>query len=359
MMHINRGPFLSHTVMLPPLREQDSIVSTLNELMSRCDQLEAAQEEREIRRGALRSVSLHRLTTDSASGPADVRFFLDQFPRLLTRPEHVSAVRQTILDLAVRGRLVRPDSGDASVALLIEQLVAERAQFGRRVSRETAQPESAWPAVPVQWGMTVVSHLASSIDYGTSQKATLDPSGIPVLRMGNIWHGSVVLDRLKYVGREAIHDDLLLNAGDLLFNRTNSAELVGKNAVFLGADGPVTFASYLIRVKPLPSSNMRWVNIALMSSYGQEYLGSVRSQQTGQANINGTKLAAAPIPLPPLAEQLRIMAKVDELMTVCDELAVALTSARDGRGRLLESLLSDEFSGTDEDVAAGYVAAAV
>ena len=99
-------------IPIPPVAEQHRIVAKLDELMALCDQLEAAQEEREIRRDGLRTASLHCLTAsdgDVATSASDVRFFLDRSPRFITKPEHVATARQTILDLAVRGRLVPPD----------------------------------------------------------------------------------------------------------------------------------------------------------------------------------------------------------------------------------------------------------
>src|SRR5262249_18811498 len=140
--------------------------------------------------------------------------------------------------------------------------------------------------IPDGWSLVSVSQLAKSIDYGTSEKTGPDASGVPVLRMGNIGRGTIDFTNLKYLPSTKIERRLLLKAGDLLFNRTNSAELVGKSAVYAGVDRDVSFASYLIRVRPLPSANLRWVSLVLNSSVGRRYVASVRSQQVGQANVN-------------------------------------------------------------------------
>jgi type I restriction enzyme S subunit len=350
---------LSQAVPLPPLAEQHRIVAKVDELMGLCDHLEAAQKERELKRDSLRSVSLHRLTAVH-SELADVRFFLDRSSRLITKPEHVAAVRQTILDLAVRGRLVPQDPADEPAVSLLKHFDLEKAEAGgRNRHHKHTDRQDEVVDLPSQWVLAHLSQMAQSIDYGTSQRASLVPAGIPVLRMGNIVKGKLSFAHLKYIRRDLIADDLLLSAGDLLFNRTNSAELVGKNAIFEGSEQPMTFASYLIRVRPLNSANMRWANIALMSSDGMIRLASVKSQQTGQANINGTKLADTPIPLPPLAEQHRIIAKVDKLMVLCDEMETAMASAQKARGQLLESLLREALKGSGDRAVVGDFAGVV
>ncbi len=121
--------------------------------------------------------------------------------------------------------------------------------------------------------------------------------------MGNIQRGQLDWSVLKFLPKaHADFPRLILQPGDLLFNRTNSAELVGKAAVY-DDPRPASFASYLIRVRFGPTVDARWANLVINSPRGREYIGSVVSQQVGQANVNGTKLRRFPLPIPPLAEQ--------------------------------------------------------
>ncbi|WP_353649815.1 restriction endonuclease subunit S [Nakamurella sp. A5-74] len=154
-----------------------------------------------------------------------------------------------------------------------------------------------------------VDHLlgdhAYSVSYGTSAKtgSLAAETDVPVLRMGNIREGELDWKSLKYLAAE--HPDInkaSLVDGDLLFNRTNSAELVGKSAVFHG-ERSAALASYLIRVRFDERLLADWANIVINSPYGRSYIRSVLSQQVGQANVNGTKLRAFPIPVPPLKSQ--------------------------------------------------------
>lgn len=349
MMHINRGPFLTHPVLLPPLEEQDRIVAKVDELMALCDQLENAHAERERRRDRLAAASLARLCESDPSGHA-TRFALKLPSKLFTRPESLNGLRQTIYDLATAGRLSCPDPSDESVTELTARLQDEGKADPRRRRSSSAPFALASAHLPAHWVVESIAALSSSIDYGTSVQATRNSTGIPVLRMGNLARGCLFFGDLKYLRREELDERLLLRPGDLLFNRTNSAELVGKSAVFEGWQSPIAFASYLIRVRPLPSADMRWAHIVLSSTAGKAYLAASRSQQTGQANINGSKLAAMPIPLPPLAEQRRIVARVDELMAVCDDLERSLTAVHTGRARLLEAVLQDALAEVDAEL---------
>lgn len=110
---------------------------------------------------------------------------------------------------------------------------------------------------------------------------------------------------------------LLLDDGDVLFNRTNSPELVGKSAVFEGSE-PISFASYLIRVSLREGCLPRWLAWYINSHHGRDWIASVVNQQVGQANVSGGKLRALEVPIPPINEQRRIVAKVDALLTKVD-----------------------------------------
>ncbi|MBU6326091.1 MAG: hypothetical protein KGQ89_00535, partial [Verrucomicrobia bacterium] len=104
-----------------------------------------------------------------------------------------------------------------------------------QASQNTSSPEGATQGgtLPVGWEWKSVGEMVDEMQYGTSAKTSEDSTGVPVLRMGNIKDGSLVLDSLKYL--PANHEEfpaLLLQDGDILFNRTNSAELVGKSAVY-------------------------------------------------------------------------------------------------------------------------------
>ncbi len=161
--------------------------------------------------------------------------------------------------------------------------------------------------------------------------------------MGNIINGQLINTKLKYIDSNI--DDLprlYLQKNDILFNRTNSYELVGKTAIYQGSDNVATFASYLIRIKPADKYIFPlYINMAMNAPYFRKtQIEPEITQQCGQANFNGTKLSATLIPLPPLPEQHRIVAKVDRLMALCDQLEAQLTKRTEKQTALLNEVIA-------------------
>jgi type I restriction enzyme S subunit len=232
---------------------------------------------------------------------------------------------------------------------LLQRILAERRQNwqGRGQYKEPAAPDTInHPPLPEGWTWATVEQLSTRVQYGSSAKANEDSDGVPVLRMGNIQDGKFDFDKLKYLPEA--HDEfpeLLLARGDLLFNRTNSAELVGKTAVFKGTPHPCSFASYLIRVRFGGGCFPDFVSYFINSVFGRAWIGDVVSQQVGQANVNGTKLQALAIPLPPLAEQTRIVMEVERRLSVVEELEVVVSANLQRATRLRQSILQKAFTG--------------
>ncbi len=233
---------------------------------------------------------------------------------------------------AIEEHLSRLDAADASLAAALRRLDAFASQ-------------TVAHALAGDWEMVPLREVTQSQVYGTSAKASTEPNGVPVLRMGNINGGKLDFSDLKYL--PADHPDaakLRLEPGDVLFNRTNSPELVGKSAVF-GSTEQMTFASYLIRVRLRDACDPRWATLAINGPSGRRYIASVRSQQVGQANVNGTKLAAMPIPLPPLEEQRRIVQEVEERLSRIDAMRASIERAQRRSKALRAAILERAFRG--------------
>ncbi|MCK4395045.1 restriction endonuclease subunit S [candidate division WOR-3 bacterium] len=201
--------------------------------------------------------------------------------------------------------------------------------------------------LPVGWVWTRVGMISEMIQYGTSEKASKNPIGIPVLRMGNIQDGKLIFDKLKYFSMEWPQlSDFLLEDGDVLFNRTNSAELVGKTTVYKKYHPKAVFASYLIRVRVnnnayLPDLLASYIN----SFYGRQYIASVISQQVGQANVNGTKLSLMPLTLPRLLEQHKIVEEIERRFSIADKIEKTVDQQLRQAERLRQSILKKAFEG--------------
>ena len=265
--------------------------------------------------------------------------------------------RAAVLKAACEGKLVPTEAELArqegrtyeTGAQLLERILTERRQNwqSRGQYKEPAAADTAnLPPIPDGWAWASVEQLSTRVQYGSSAKTNEDSTGVPVLRMGNIQDGEFDFDKLKYLPKA--HDefpDLLLTSGDLLFNRTNSAELVGKTAVFKDTPHPCSFASYLIRVRFGSGCVPDFVSYFINSVFGRAWIADVVSQQVGQANVNGTKLQALAIPLPPLAEQTRIVAEVERRLSVVEELEAVVNANLQRATRLRQSILQRSFSG--------------
>ena len=197
------------------------------------------------------------------------------------------------------------------------------------------------PEIPESWEWVTVDVIAAMVEYGISESMNEKGPGVPILRIPNIVPGQLLFEKLKYLpfGHEKF-PELLLQPGDVLFNRTNSPELVGKTAVYHEGDPkPCTFASYLIRVKPIdfdPDLLASFIN----SPFGEVWLSEVRSQQVGQANVNGTKLKELRIPLMPSMEQRKIAQKIRFYERKFQVLTACTNKVEQNLAVLRESLLA-------------------
>jgi len=191
------------------------------------------------------------------------------------------------------------------------------------------------------WAIGVISDLLESVKYGTSEKADL-AGNVPILRMSNItYNGEVDLSDLKYLRAESVDDKYLVKPGDLLFNRTNSKELVGKTAVYEGPV-PMAYAGYLVRARPRQAAGSTYISGFLNSAYGKATLRGMCKSIVGMANINAREFAAISIPLPPRSLQDNYASKVRSIKARRTAL-VHQQIALDG---LFTSLQLRAFSGT-------------
>jgi type I restriction enzyme S subunit len=197
---------------------------------------------------------------------------------------------------------------------------------------------------PETWVVASVADAVTLLQYGTSSKADgAAHTGVPVLRMGNIQEDRLDVTDLKYLSKS--EPEFLLEDGDILFNRTNSPELVGKSAVFHGRE-KMLFASYLIRIRTVqelarPDYLCTWIN----SPWGKGWARKVRTDGVSQSNINASKIAQMPLPLPPLAEQHEIVRRVDALFALADSIERRLAVAIARTDKLPQAILAKAFRG--------------
>lgn len=285
--------------------------------------------------------------------------YAELLPMLEAVGESLAEARRAALWHACLGGLDAPGASAAGPAAeeLLEQIRAARLQEPRQGRPHPGfldpAPPAGWdprilPALPVGWTWTSVGFAASRMQYGTSTRSAADAdTGIPNIGMQNIQDGRLDLRSVRHVALdEDRRDAFLLSQGDVLFNRTNSPELVGKAAVF---DRSVTavFASYLIRVAvdervADPRFVAHWIN----SPWGRTWAAAVKKDALSQSNINMRKLAALPLPWAPVEQQRAICDALDVLLAQGD----ALEEQIDEQGRVAEQLrwtiVDAAFAGT-------------
>ncbi|MGL3607651.1 restriction endonuclease subunit S [Rhizobium sp. G187] len=332
--------------LVPPVIQQQ-----LDELMALCDELEAARTERETKRDRLTAASLARLNTpDPETFRNDARFALDALPALTARPDQIKQLRQTILNLAVRGKLVSQDPADEPASELLRRVEVCKP----RNRKPTVKIDSRGAAydVPATWTWASLDQLVvSGPQNGISPRPTSREDAPKAITLSATTSGKFNAAHFKCVeGNFSPESDFWLSDGDLLFQRGNTPEYVGMAAIYHGPPQTFLFPDLIIKVRVSDDVALSYVHLASISPSGRRYLTENASgAQATMPKINQTTLLSLPIPLPPLAEQRRIVAKVDELMVLCDQLETSLTSADATRKKLLDALLAEALVPMDAE----------
>ncbi|WP_447830353.1 restriction endonuclease subunit S [Aeromonas salmonicida] len=196
--------------------------------------------------------------------------------------------------------------------------------------------------IPDDWDVLPLGKLVRSVEYGSAAKSDVK-GAVPVLRMGNLQGGKIDWSDLVYTDDIDEINKYTLQPGDVLFNRTNTIDLVGKTSIYEGGC-PAIFAGYLIRINVVPDLlDSRFLNYILNTEFSRKYSAKVLSVAVGQANINGQKLKTYPIPLPPTKTEQEDIAQAlndaDELLVVLDQM---IAKKRDLKQAAMQQLLTGE-----------------
>ena len=338
--------FLQLPFPLPPLAEQHRIVAKVAELMGLLDQLEQTRARAEGVRARLTTATWARLTSDAAGAPQSARqadFALQTLPVLTTTPAQIKILRQTILNLAVRGKLVAQDPtegcGDDVIAAI------ETYKSVRRSTRADSTLIDFDP--PDGWALHSLDAITlDGPKNGLSPRRTEDQTAPKAITLTATTSGQFDERHFKHVNvtyEEA--ERFWLEPDDLLFQRGNTPEYVGMAAIYGGRAKEYLYPDLIMRVRIVKEMNLRFVHLWCISPVGRAYLmANATGAQKTMPKINQGVLKALSIMIPPFAEQHRIVAKVDALMALCDQLETALTTTATTRQRLLETLIRRALS---------------
>ena len=231
------------------------------------------------------------------------------------------ALRQKILDLAIHGKLVPQDPNDEPASVLLERIRAEKERLikegkikkGKKSAKTSDKPHYPFE-LPKGWVWCKLEDIAYDLMYGTSEKSSR-LGKIPVLRMGNInREGGLDWKDLVYSNNEEDIEKFNLLHNDLLFNRTNSSEWVGKTAIYKG-ERPAIYAGYIIRLRTI-FVNADYINFVMNSQYHRNWCNDVKTDAVNQSNINAQKLSVFRVPLPPIEEQNRIVKEIKRWLSL-------------------------------------------
>lgn len=302
---------LSTSIPLPPLAEQHRIVAKIDQLMARCDELEKLRSDRAQKLITVHTAALNRLLTaqDNDDFTAAWHFITQHFSELYSVKETVAELRKTILQLAVMGKLVPQESAPKTASL--QSILAEASING--VSKGPTSDTSATEIL--------------RISAGTSQKDFY-------VNEDDFKHVDLSVDEIQ---------KFQLIPGDLLACRFNgNLHYVGRFSYYRGESGRVQVnPDKLIRFRVDPELCCpRYVCYMMNASQTREAIEAMCATTAGNIGLSAGRLKTIEIPCPPLDEQQRIVAKIDQLMALCDRLEAAIAAAQTKQTDLLNALMA-------------------
>lgn len=336
-------------VPVPSTKEQIRIVKKYEELMSLCDQLE---------QHSLASLDAHQqlvetlLTTLTDSQNADELAenwarISEHFDTLFTTEASIDALKQTILQLAVMGKLVPQDPSDEPASELLKRIAQEKAQLVKdgKIKKQKPLPpisdEEKPFELPEGWEWCRIGNFSISTEYGLSHKTFISDIGVPVFKMGDIQNGKVTIGNQQVVDNSIEELPFLyLEYDDILYNRTNSADLVGKTGIFKGENNIFSFASYLIRIRTIKVGAIPdFLNLNMQAPLFRKYqIMPYVKQQCGQANVNGTIMKNMLVAIAPQKEQQRIIDKLSEFIDLLEMVKIRTKNAQQTQLHLADAL---------------------
>ncbi|WP_262072351.1 restriction endonuclease subunit S [Stenotrophomonas sp. Marseille-Q5258] len=331
--------FTDLVIPLAPLEEQKRIVARIDELLSRCDEMEMHRAAQEAKRGEARAAVIRQWLAGDDAAAAQLR---DHFDTLVSTREDVTELRKAILQLAVMGKLVLQDAAEAPASEFLKKVEVVKMRREREEGLKTrAEPDVSdneqYCGRPDGWTYCRLGNLAKFIDYRGRTPQKVD-AGIPLITAKNVRFGYINREPREYVSVSAYSEWMTRGfprVGDMLF--TTEAPL--GNVAIIDIPGEFALAQRVICVQLHAPEIAEFLKIVMMSEIFQSRL---RADATGMTatGIKASKLKEIPMPIPPLDEQRRIVARVDALMRLCDMLEQSINAAQAKQAELLAAVMA-------------------
>lgn len=347
--NISKEKIVATQFALPPLKEQLRIVEKVEQLMSLCDQLE---------QHSLTSLDAHQqlvetlLTTLTDSPNADELAenwarISEHFDTLFTTVASIDALKQTILQLAVMGKLVPQDPNDEPVSELLKRIAQEKVQLVKdgKIKKQKPLPPISDEEKPFElpdgWEWCLfedVVDIQSGITKGRNL-ANRKLISIPYLRVANVQRGYLDLSEVKEIDiPEEEKDKYHVIKGDLLITEGGDWDTVGRTTVWCH-DWYIANQNHVFKGRIIGQDiDPYWLETHMNSPYSRDYFASASKQTTNLASINKTQLRGCPVAIPPSNEAEKIMLKLNDFNELCEKLKLQIQSAQQTQLHLADAL---------------------
>ncbi|MDP3777951.1 restriction endonuclease subunit S [Methylotenera sp.] len=334
-------------IALPPIAEQDRIVAKVDELMALCDQLEQQHSNAQEAHETLVSQLLATLTQsqNAAEFNANWQRIYAHFDALFTTEASIDALKQTLLQLAVMGKLVPQDPNDEPSSELLKRIQAEKAKLiaeGKLKKEKPLAPigEDEKPfELPKGWAWVRLKTIATKITDGTHYTPKYVGNGVPFLSVKDMSSGKLDFSSTRFIS-ELEHGDLFKRCnpefGDLLLTKVGTTGI----PVIVDTKQPFSIFVSVALIKALwDFINVQYLKL-LISSPIVKKQSAEGTEGIGNKNLVLRKIEEFVLVLPPLAEQHRIVAKVDALMVLCDQLKTRIKQANLQQQAIADALVA-------------------
>lgn len=339
---LNSASISNLLIPIPPISEKVKIVKKLVELKEKIDLAKDKVNARNSNRMQLSKSSLENLNSKN-----DWKFVEKNFDTIIESKQDVDNLRKTILNLAIRGKLVPQDLKDEPASVLLEKIQAEKEKLvkEKKIRKEKPLPEIKENEIPFQipesWEWSMIGEFTTQTGSGSTPrggKSVYVSQGIPFLRSQNVHNNGLDLDDVAYITSETNkkmkHTQVM--PGDLLLNITGGS--MGRVALVPKDFETGNISQHVAIIRTTEYSNSSYLHIALLSSYFQDLILEYTTG-SGRLGLQKNRMVTMKLPIPPLLEQVRIVQKVDQLMRLCDRIEIQIEERDKTSKKLVDAIL--------------------
>ena len=347
--------FENNPIPFPPLQEQERIIIRFTQLMSLCDQLEqqsltSLDAHQQLVKTLLGTLTDSQNAEELAENWARIS---EHFDTLFTTEASVDALKQTILQLAVMGKLVPQDPNDEPASELLKRIAQEKAQL---VKEGTIKKQKPLPPIsdedkpfelPDGWEWTNLPNLSANFQNGLSSRGSNVGEDTIVIRLADIqnWRISYEDTRALKITKE-MKEKYSMSVNDILIIRVNgSSDIVGR-FILNKEQQQSCFCDHFIKMNFLCKNTIdcEYLTIISGSPLIRKKIENLFITTAGQKTVNQTHISSLAIPLPPIKEQIKIVKKINELFGLIEALKASIKTAQQTQLHLADALTDAAIS---------------